>query len=370
MKQDNAVEISAAFQAMADSSPVLLWMSRKDSQCVFFNKTWLEFTGKSLEQEWGIGWAEGIHPADFQPCVDTYQENFRARKPFEMEYRLRRHDGAYRWILDRGVPRYNEIGEFEGFIGSCIDITERKEYEDKLKATAAELLRSNIELEQFAFVASHDLQTPLRQIGIYAQLLGKKYAEQNSSEMQRWNTYLQRGVERMHKLISKLLVLSRAGKATNTFAPHSMSEILSRVMLDLESEINTRRAAVISNDLPTLVCNATLMHQVFQNLIENSLKFVPFGTEPVIRVSFEDQESQWLFSIEDNGIGVPVKFQDKIFETFFRLPGEIGSQGHGIGLSLVRKIITLHHGEIWLDAEKKGGARFCFTISKELQHHE
>src|SRR5689334_7986686 len=120
---------------MADSSPVMLWMSGKDGRCNFFNQSWLEFSGRKMDQELGVGWAEGVHAFDFQRCIDTYLEAFRERRPFEMEYRLQRHDGQFRWILDRGAPRYSPEGTFEGYIGSCIDITERKTLETELRKT-------------------------------------------------------------------------------------------------------------------------------------------------------------------------------------------------------------------------------------------
>lgn len=121
------------FRNMANSAPVLLWMAGTDGLCGFFNETWLRFTGRSLEQERGVGWAEGVHPEDFETCMDTYMQAFRARQPFEMVYRLRRHDGAYRWILDRGVPRYLPDGQFAGYIGSCADITDARTQRERLR---------------------------------------------------------------------------------------------------------------------------------------------------------------------------------------------------------------------------------------------
>src|ERR1700719_2824810 len=111
---------------MADTVPVLIWMSGTDTLCNFFNKTWLAFTGRTLQQELGTGWAEGVHPDDLGGCIQTYLSSFKARSSFSMEYRLRRADGAYRWVLDQGVARYLPDGEFAGYIGSCVDITDRK----------------------------------------------------------------------------------------------------------------------------------------------------------------------------------------------------------------------------------------------------
>jgi PAS domain S-box-containing protein len=127
----------ALFRTMADSAPVLIWMSGADALCTFFNKPWLEFIGRTLAQEQGNGWAEGVHPDDLQCCLDTYLSAFHAHQPFRMEYRLRRADGEYRWLLDTGVPRYTPDGGFAGYIGSCIDITERKNTEQALRESEA-----------------------------------------------------------------------------------------------------------------------------------------------------------------------------------------------------------------------------------------
>src|SRR5262245_59235951 len=136
--KDMLRESEDRFRTMADCAPVLLWMAGTDGKCNYFNKVWLDFTGKTLEQEVGTGWAEEIHPEDFEGAMETYFDAFSARRPFVMEYRLRRRDGEYRWLLDNGVPRYSPSGEFVGYIGSCIDITERVEAGRRLRASLRE----------------------------------------------------------------------------------------------------------------------------------------------------------------------------------------------------------------------------------------
>src|SRR6516165_11417172 len=133
-RAENALrESEARFRMMADTAPVMVWMSGPDMLCNFFNKPWLEFTGRTMEQEMGNGWSEGVHTGDLQHCLETYASGFRARQPFTMEYRLRRANGEYRWVLDTGVPRYRPEGEFAGYIGSAIDITDRRQAEAALR---------------------------------------------------------------------------------------------------------------------------------------------------------------------------------------------------------------------------------------------
>ncbi|HEY0271678.1 MAG TPA: PAS domain-containing protein, partial [Chitinophaga sp.] len=147
-QQDNGtpgMPIENAFRLMADTAPVMIWMSGTDQLCYYFNAGWLAFTGRTPEQEAGNGWTEGVHPLDLHRCLDIYLTAFAAQQPFKMEYRLRHHSGAYRWILDNGVPRYDAAGHFTGYIGSCIDVNDLVELEDRK--------------DEFINAASHELKT-------------------------------------------------------------------------------------------------------------------------------------------------------------------------------------------------------------------
>jgi PAS domain S-box-containing protein len=136
--QKKLAETERRFRMMADCAPVLLWMAGKDALCDFFNEGWMQFTGRSMDEELGNGWAEGVHPEDFQRCMDQYMSSFVARRPFSMEYRLRRHDGQYRWIYDQGVPRFEPDGAFAGYIGSCVDVTDAREVREAFRAAVME----------------------------------------------------------------------------------------------------------------------------------------------------------------------------------------------------------------------------------------
>src|SRR5262249_17104548 len=202
-----AQETESRFRIMADVSPVLLWMSGTDSLCTFFNQTWLDFTGRTLEEEWGVGWAEGVHFEDFQRCVDTYEAAFNERRIFEMEYRLRRHDGQFRWILDRGTPRYAPDGTFAGYIGSCVDITDRRELEQQLRQAVATR-------DEFLSIASHELRTPLAALRLQSDGMMRNVEKGGPISVDRadraWRA-VQVGVERLEQLVTNLLDVSKMG---------------------------------------------------------------------------------------------------------------------------------------------------------------
>jgi PAS domain S-box-containing protein len=178
----------ARFKLLADHAPVMLWLSGLDGLCEFFNSTWLEFTGRTLQQERGNGWAEGVHPDDFQDCMDRYLESFVARQAFRMEYRLRRKDGEYRWILDHGVPRFAGDGRFEGFIGSCIDITDMREasraLEARSAALAATLRERDVLLSEIHHRVKNNLQLVSSMLALQARSVGPE-AQHALSEGQR-----------------------------------------------------------------------------------------------------------------------------------------------------------------------------------------
>lgn len=355
------LESEQRFRTMADSAPVLLWIAGTDAKYYFFNQTWLNFTGRTVEEEIGDGWLEGVHPEDSQQCLETYQMAFENRAGFRMEYRLRHTDGDYRWLLDTGTPRFLPDGSFAGYIGSCIDISERKEVEAALQHLTDDLKRSNQELEQFAYVASHDLQEPLRAVTSYTQLLAQRYQGNLDAKADKYINYIVDGATRMQQLINDLLAYSRVGTKGKEFQPTNCDAAIKQALTNLQMAIAEKNATITYESLPTLLADEGQLVQLFQNLIGNAIKFCREDI-PLVQISIQQRETEWLFGIHDNGIGIEPDYAERIFIIFQRLHSRREYSGTGIGLAICKRIVERHGGRIWVDSQLGQGATFYFTI--------
>ncbi len=241
------------------------------------------------------------------------------------------------------------------------DISERKRAEEALKRNAEELKRSNSELEQFASVASHDLQEPLRMVRSYTELLQKRYAGRLDADADDFIDFAVDGVTRMQRLIKDLLVYSRLGTRGETFQPADCETICDRVVGDLKPVIKESGGVVVRGDLPTVMGDGPQIGQLFQNLIANAIKYRG-DNPPEVRVRAERQNGDWLISVNDNGIGIDPEYADRIFGIFQRLHGSVEYPGSGIGLAICKKIVERHGGRIWVEPSPEPGSRFFFTL--------
>jgi len=519
-------ESEERFRSMANSVPALIWISDQTPQRSFFNKTWLEFTGRSLREELGDGWMENIYPADRQRYLQVYLGAFASRKPFEVEYKLRRHDGEFRWVLARGTPRFTPTGTFAGFSGLCLDITEhkraeehvrvsearyrtltetipqlvwnasadgiasffnkrwhdytgltpaqsqgegwieafhpddvqqfrrswslaiareahefsaefrlrrardesyrwmlsntisqrdssgalvewvgsiadiddqkrqaetleqmvqerttallneveeRKGVEQQLRDVAVELGRSNKELEQFAYVASHDLQEPLRKIQAFGDRLRNKFSEILPEDGKDYVERMHLSAARMRRLIDDLLTFSRVTTQARPFAAVNLEKVAQEVVSDLDEYINHHSGMVEISELPCIHADQTQMRQLFQNLIANGIKFHRTNVPPIVTISSERSQLPPVDSdgvhvpacrivVQDNGIGFDEKYQERIFQVFQRLHGREAYEGTGVGLAICRKIAERHGGTIIATSRVGEGSTFIVTL--------
>ena len=597
-------ESEKRFRFMADTAPVLIWTSGTDTLCNYFNQTWLDFTGKSIEQEMGNGWAKGVHPDDLQGCLDIYLNAFKAQQEFKMEYRLLHVDGTYHWLWDNGVPRFTSDGLFVGYIGSCIDITKRKQAEEntaraalryetlmqtasdgihvldeqgrvievneafclmlgytkaelmqmkmadwdikfsdkelaekistlinqpdifetrhqtkdgmiydaeisvstltldgenllycsarnitdrkdqekillekelkyhgfnegefvavflsekgvcigqnqaaermfgytpaealgrygtdwiveadrpmvmkhmmegydepydamalrkdgttfpcslggklmqykgrsiritsltdisdrkhselKLERSSVELEKINAELENFAYLASHDLQEPLRLVTSFLNLLEIRIGKLLDETSREYIGFALSGTERMRSLIRDLLVYSGVRNDKEVFSATNIKEILTYTTDLLRVDILGKSAVLTVGPMPVANVNKTLISQLFVNLVSNALKYQS-DKKPEIEIGCTEEADQYIFYVQDNGIGIAPAYKEKIFIIFQRLHDKSLYSGTGIGLAICKKVIDIHKGKIWVESEEGKGSTFYFTIPK------
>lgn len=275
-------------------------------------------------------------------------------------------DKGKRILETKKIPIFDEHGKPKYLLGISNDITERKKTEIELKLKSEELVRSNAELEQFAYVASHDLQEPLRMVTSYVQLLEKRYKDKLDQDANEFIAYAVDGSNRMRILIQSLLEYSRVNRV-KAFEPINVNQVIDLVLQDLRETIQNNKAAITVNALPEITGDPILIGQLFQNLIGNAIKFKG-DKDPEIIISGEKKDKEILFSVKDNGIGIEKEYSKKIFVIFQRLHSKDKYPGTGIGLAICKKIVERHGGIIWMESEIGKGSTFYFTIKGDSKN--
>jgi len=345
------------FREVADSAPVMIWMTDENKQCNFVNKGWLKFTGRKKEEELGYGWIEGMHPEDYSRCSEVFDHAFSQRREYSLEYRFRREDGEYRWVRETGIPRYSAEGKFEGFIGSCIDIHETKMHEDRK--------------DDFIRMASHELKTPVTSIKGYVQLLLNMFRdyeagkENISSQMiQTSLATIDKQIIKLNRLMSELLDLSRidSGKLDLKMQNFDVNDLVRETVDDLQQ--TTRHEIRIKNNVDCkLFGDKDRIGQVLLNLLTNAIKYSPKTNSIEVDV-YRPSQNIISISVRDHGIGIDKKDHEKIFERFYRVEGKTEQTypGFGIGLFIASEIVNRHNGTIYVESEKSKGSTFTFTL--------
>ena len=357
---------------LANSGMALIWVSDTEKSCYYFNEPWLKFTGRTMEQESGNGWAEGVHADDLDFCCNTFVTAFDKREPFEMEYRMRNAAGEYQWILDLGTPTYKSTGEFTGYIGHCFDINHRKMIEAGLLTAKQEAETANRAKSLFLANMSHEIRTPLNAIIGFSQLMSRD--NQLSETQKEYNVSIIRSGDHLLALISDILELSKveAGRAVLNPSNVDLRTFFKDIQLIFNERAKSRGLHFIletDSDLPhNVIIDESKLRQILINLIGNAVKFTNEGGISVrARVVKESKIKSHLFvEIQDSGPGIPKEEISNLFQHFVQTSlGIKQGSGTGLGLALSRELAILMGGDI--SVSSKVGEGSIFTIQVEIK---
>jgi PAS domain S-box-containing protein len=357
------------YRLTADSLPHLIWTSKPDGTTEYLNNRWHEETGYTLERTGQDGWAHFLLPGDGDECLKKWKEALISGEPFQADCRFQVPHKERRWYTCRAVPVRDAGGRILRWFGSCTDIHEQKMADEVLRASKEELQRtnealkrSNADLEQFAYAASHDLQEPLRMVAIYSQLLKEEFGGQLNSDANSYLTFAADGALRMEALLKDLLAYSRASSEDEPATEQVDSQVaVVKSLENLRILAQETNAEITWSSLPHVRIPEVHLAQIFQNLIGNALKYRKPGQKPVVHIDAKPQNAGWIFSVRDNGIGVAQEYYNQIFRIFGRLHGHEVA-GTGIGLALCKKLVERSGGVIWVESKPGEGSTFYFSV--------
>jgi PAS domain S-box-containing protein len=348
-------------RSLAENVPSVLMRYDASFRVVYLSRKAEEYTGVPVAEFLGktnreVGMPESLCDLWEGAITDV----FRTGVPRDIEFAFPSSGGARAFLL-RLAPETDPYGAVRHVLGVSTDITERKRAEEELRATVAELARSNKELERFAYVASHDLQEPLRMVSSFVGLLKDRYGSVLDEHADEYIGFAVEGAARMKQLLDDLLLYSRVGRG-QTKRPIGTADCLATALANLRLAIAESDAVITHGDLPTVQADPTQLAQLLQNLIGNAIKFRRGGVRPEVHVEAEQDDDQWTFRVRDNGIGIAQEQYGRIFEIFQRLHTREKYPGTGIGLAICKKIVERHGGRTWLESKVGEGTTFFFTI--------
>lgn len=362
---ESALRTATEFrERVMNSSTNAIYTMDREGRFTTANRRTCEITGYAPEELIGTSWAGMVPPEYLPDLLPRYLDTVEGREPIlNYEVPLIQKSGEVVTITFSVTPLRRD-GVIFGVVGTAEDISERKRAEAEARAHAEELARSNQELEQFAYVASHDLQEPLRTVSGFAQLLARRYQGKLDSDADEYIHYVTSGVQRMKSLIEDLLAYSRVTRNAAALQNVDLNQAVKTALANLQGAMEAAGAMVDCAPLPTVKANERQLVQLFQNLIGNAIKFRTEAA-PRVTISVRHEDSHWRFTVRDNGIGIRAEFAEQVFLLFQRLNGRDKYAGNGIGLTICKKIVDLHGGRIWVEPNE-GGAVFCFTLPAEL----
>ena len=372
-------ESEEKFRQLADLVPQIIWTAKTDGYVDYFNKRWYEYTGFDESEFGDMSWAPRLHPDDVATVMETWYESVKTGNQYQLEFRLKNgNTGEYRWFLSKAVPIRDNEGIINKWFGTCTDIHEQKTITEKLESLVAdrtkELQRSNEDLQQFAHVASHDLKEPVRKIKTFTSRLEDHLDGKLDEAAMKYIDRIHVATDRMFNMIDGVLAYSKINADLQKPTMIDLNEVIKNIETDLEVALQKTGGKIEYHDLPTLEGALVLIYQLFYNLINNSIKFAKKDTPPQITISskivVEHNRKFAVITLEDNGIGFDPEQAERIFETFTRLNSKDSYEGTGLGLSLCKKIVERHGGNIIAIGSLTNGAAFIMTLPLQQKEND
>jgi PAS domain S-box-containing protein len=367
-QQHEAIRHEAYFRSLVDASPVMLWTTDASGRCTYLSERWYDYTGRTPAQDLGFGWLENVHPDDLARARADFIAASDARAPFSIDYRLRARDGQYRWAVDAGVPRIDDAGAPLGFVGTVIDVHERKLLQDRAEVLADELGEKNRMQSEFLVTLAHELRNPLAPIRTGLELMrsdAPAAAQRNVRGM------MERQVNHMVHLVDDLLDIARltSGKLALRLDAVTLQEVVDEaveISMPLVSAGRHRLAITLPPAPLTLQLDRHRIAQVLSNLLNNAAKYTPAQGE--IKVDARVEQERVVITVADNGVGIAADVLGTVFDLYAQAPGNEGmSQGGlGVGLSLAQRLVQLHGGSLRA-ASAGAGMGSQFTVCLPLE---
>jgi PAS domain S-box-containing protein len=361
-------ENQVRFENIANSAPVMIWITDVNGLFNFVNKIWCDFTGRNLSEELGLNWIQDVHPDDIKNFMEIYNQALENRISFSHQFRFKHQDSSYRWLMINGLPRFNDQNDFLGLIGTCIDITTQKENEEYIHKINDELENATKNKDKFFSIISHDLRSPLSGIMSLLDIIVTDYDSLDEDEKKEILFEAAKTSKSTFVLMENLLEWSRVQTGKMSFEPQNIS--LTLVLNSIKNLYNQKlkeKGITLNFDFePELFVYADLQitETIFRNLISNAIKFTPeFG---IIFVSFENRNDSIVVKIKDTGVGMNEKQIAKLFkldETHSTV-GTSGERGTGLGLILCKELVEKQGGNIWIESEVGSGSTFFFTLPR------
>jgi PAS domain S-box-containing protein len=368
--QADLFEKDIQYRNLANSGVALIWTMDTNKMCNYFNQSWLKFTGRTLEQELGNGWIDGIHRDDLDKCMAVFNSAFDKRETFDVEYRLKKANGKYAWLRDLGTPNFDSRHEFAGYIGHCFDISDIKNTEKELVIARDKAEESDKLKTTFLQNMSHEIRTPLNGIIGFSKLLNSENL--NNQDIKEFTNIIITSGYRLIEIVNNILDISKiqTGQISVDLQPVLLNDVFSELHSFFQLNASDNKIDLCFdngvNDT-TILTDETKLRQVLTNLINNSIKFTHSGK---INFGFNVFETHIIFYVKDTGIGIPYENHEKVFERFVQSEQSLSRnyEGAGLGLAICKGLVELLGGRIWLDSTHGKGTKISFTLPNTLDN--